>query len=203
MKKPLNKEKIEEALCLIGELLERKQSKIIRIIVCGGSALLVAGLRRETTKDVDILAFLNENSEIKESPDLPHDLKEAAKSVAVEMNLDEHWLNTGPSSIINPNLPNSGLPDGFLKRLTKREYGPKLTVYYISRIDQIFFKLYASVDRGGPSYHLDDLISLNPTGDELLNAAVWSMEQDPSSGYSQTLKNMLNAIGYEKIAKQL
>jgi len=203
MKTPLDKERIEEALYLIGELLERKKSDPFRLIVCGGSALLVTGLRRETTKDVDILAFLNDKNDIQESPDLPGDLKEAAKSVAVEMNLDEHWLNTGPSSIINPNLPNSGLPDGFLERLTKREYGPKLTVYYISRRDQIFFKLYASVDRCGPSYHLDDLRSLNPTEDELLNAAIWSMEQDPSTGYSQTLKNMLEAIGYEKIAEQL
>ena len=156
MKKPLNKEKIEEALSLIGELLERKQSESFRIIVCGGSALLVTGLRRETTKDVDILAFLNEKSDITESPDLPDDLKEAAKSVSIEMNLDEHWLNTGPSSIINPNLPNSGLPDGFLERLTKREYGPKLTVYYISRIDQVHLLVLLPFSSG--TKPIDDLI---------------------------------------------
>jgi Nucleotidyltransferase of unknown function (DUF6036) len=203
MKRSLDKEKMEDALSLVEELLNWRQSDTYRLIVCGGSALLFFGLRRETTKDVDILAFLDNENIIKEVVELPEDLQYAIRSVAVEMNLDEHWLNAGPSSIINHNLPNYGLPDGFINRLTKKIYGSKLTVFYISRYDQIFFKLYASVDRCGPSYHLNDLKALNPTKDELMNAAIWSMQQDPSSGYAKTLKEMLEAIGYESIAKQI
>ena len=73
-----------------------------------------------------------------------------------------------------------GLPTNFEKRLLRKEYGKNLSIYYISRIDQIYFKLYASVDRGG--YHLDDLKKLNPDSYELYNASKWCMTHDISEG---------------------
>lgn len=203
MKKPLDKAKIEEALHLLGELLNHRHAGPFRLIVCGGSALLVSGLRTEATKDVDILAFFGNNSEIQMANSMPTSLEKAAQSIAEQMNLDAHWLNAGPSSIVNPNLPNLGLPEGFASRLTEKNYGPMLNVYFIGRLDQVYFKLYASADRGGPSYHLDDLMHLNPTEEEILTAARWSMSQDPSPAYLQTLKSMLKAIGHGTTAEKI
>jgi hypothetical protein len=50
-----------------------------------------------------------------------------------------------------------GLPEGFVSRLFQKDYGRRLTVYFAGRKDQIHFKLYAAVDRGG--YHIDDLLT--------------------------------------------
>lgn len=203
MKQTFDKEKIEDTLTLLAELLEQRDSKAYRLIVCGGSALLVSELRRETTKDVDILASLSSENIIEELQELPEDLETAVRDVAGELGMDDHWLNTGPSSIINPHLPNFGLPEGFVERLTRKEYGPKLTIYYIDRLDQVFFKLYASVDKCTPTYHLSDLKELKPDENELLSAAEWTMQQDPSHGFKQTLIDMLEKTGYESVADKL
>jgi hypothetical protein len=88
-----------------------------------------------------------------------------------------------------------------LLRLIKHDIGPCLTVFFISRLDQIHFKLYASVDRGG--YHIDDLMALNPETDELVQAARWSMTHDVSVGYADSLKKLLGELGYEKAAARI
>ena len=51
-----------------------------------------------------------------------------------------------------------------------------LTGHFTGRFDQIHFKLYASVDRGG--YHIEDLRALSPSHDELEAAARWAMTHD-------------------------
>jgi hypothetical protein len=203
MKRILDNHGIEAALHLLGELLAHRNHGPYRLVVCGGAALLLANLRTETTKDVDIVAFRDESGTIHGSAGMPPELLVTAEAVARQLNLDLRWLNTGPSSIVNPNLPNLGLPEGFDSRLTERTYGPMLTISYIGRRDQIFFKLYAAVDRGGPSYHLDDLKRLAPQDEEMLAAARWTMIQDPSMAFAETLVEMLRATGYDTIARQL
>ncbi len=203
MEKVLDKGKIEEALSLLGELLESRNVGPFSLIVCGGSALLVSDLRSQATKDVDILAYLSGNGEVIPADSIPEGLQKAAESVSRHIGLDSHWLNAGPGSIVNPNLPNLGLPCGFVSRLSEKSYGVMLKVFFIGRLDQVFFKLYDSVDRGGPTYHLDDLMRLNPTPDELLDASRWSMSQDPSSGYRNTLIQMLRAIKHGNVAEKL
>lgn len=94
-----------------------------------------------------------------------------------------------------------GLPKGLQKRLVRKEYGEKLTISFISRLDQVYFKLWASVDRGG--YHIEDLMALTPTANELFDAACWTMEKDVSEGYLMVLKDFLKAIGFEDVALKL
>lgn len=203
MKKDLDKTRVEEALKLLGELIESRRIGPFSLIVCGGTALLVSGLRAEATTDVDILAYMGKKGEIMAADTIPEDLQKAAWGVSAQMGLDPHWLNAGPSSIVNPKLPNLGLPDGFISRLSEKSYGRMLKVFFIGRLDQIYFKLYASVDRGGSTYHLDDLMRLNPTHEELLDASRWSMSQDPSPSYLQTLIQMLKAINHGTVAEKL
>lgn len=95
-----------------------------------------------------------------------------------------------------------GLPDGLTDRVTWNRYGSKLTVGYISRFDQIHFKLYAAVDHMG-SYHATDLQAIKPTDAEILAAAVWTRTHDISDGYLQSLKWFLKEFGYEQIIEQL
>jgi hypothetical protein len=85
--------------------------------------------------------------------------------------------------------------------LTRHAYGPLLAVHLIHRVDQIHFKLYASVDRGG--YHITDLVALKPTSDEIEAAARWSMTHDVSDGFVVVLKRLLRSIGYDAVAERI
>jgi len=171
----------------------------IGLVVCGGTALAALGLVSRTTKDVDVLAQAEETSEgleIRRMNAFPQWLAEAAKTVARDFGLPEDWLNLGPASQVE-----SGLPEGFEERLAKIVYGRYLAVYFISRTDQIYFKLYAAVDRN--DYHVQDLFALNPTDREVEGAAKWVLTQDVSVGFRSILRDFLKRHGYENIDKRI
>ncbi len=169
----------------------------INLVVCGGTALAALGLVSRTTKDVDVLAQAEETEEgikVLKIDEFPRWLKEAAETVGRDFGLPEDWLNLGPASQLE-----SGLPNGFEKRLVKKRYGKYLTVYFIGRTDQIFFKLYAAVDRN--DYHVQDLFTLKPAEKEMEAAAKWVLTQDVSEGFYLALKDFLERYGYGDIAK--
>lgn len=165
-----------------------------KLVVCGGTALNALHFISRTTKDVDVIGILSDNQITYANFDSR--FLEQVALCAATFDLPSNWLNTGPESFIK-----SGFPSGFIKRLTWKRYGEQLHLGYISRIDQIFFKLYACVDRGG--YHVDDLFALNPTSDELLNAAMWTCKQDPSEGFHTLLISMLNQLEFEDVANKI
>ncbi len=192
---------VETILSALGEQLGEIASKPLELLVCGGSALNVLGLVQRATKDVDVLAYVNRNTEgevsfISADP-LNENLITASKKVARDFNLTENWLNAGPASATD-----LGLPDGILKRVKTRQYGQKLTIHFMGRYDQIHFKLYAAVDQGAGK-HFDDLLALNPTPDELEQAARWSMTHDVSKGYRQVLKGLLTHMGFKDVAESI
>jgi len=188
-------------LSALGEQLESVAKKSHELLVCGGSALNVLGLVQRATKDVDILAYVklskdDEASFIRADP-LSDEFITASKKVARDFNLPEDWINTGPTSAVD-----LGLPNGIMGRVITREFGRKLTIHFMGRYDQIHFKLYAAVDQGAGK-HFNDLLALNPTADELEDAARWSMAHDVSEGYRQALKGLLNHMEFEDVAKRL
>jgi hypothetical protein len=195
------REEIESILSALGEQLEVLAPEPFEILVCGGSALNLFGFIRRATKDVDVIAYVHRDEEgkvslIKADPLRP-ELMEASKRVARDFNLPENWLNAGPASAVD-----FGLPEGLMERVIIRSFGKKLTIHFLGRYDQIHFKLYAAADLGAGK-HLDDLLALQPTADELEKAARWSMTHDVSEGYKQTLQGLLIHLGYEDVAKRL
>lgn len=164
----------------------------ISLVVCGGTALTALGLVSRTTKDVDVLGSL-ENEDVRKIGRFPEWLSEAAAKVAEDFDLPVDWLNLGPESQLD-----TGLPEGLAGRLERRAYGRQLTVCFISRIDQIHFKLYASLDRGG--YHVQDLIKLAPVESELRQACRWVLTQDVSPGFKALLVSFLEQHGHGKLA---
>ena len=120
---------------------------------------------------------------------LPTDIRETSERVAADFGLAADWLNSGPGELVT-----WGLPAGFLSRAQTRHYGPRLTVHFASRLDQIHFKLYAMVDQGA-GRHEADLRTLNPSRDELLVAAKWTMTHDPSEGFREQLILALEYLG--------
>lgn len=191
---------------IINEIFEALDRQIgvhggvpLGIVVCGGTALSALGLVMRTTRDVDVLGAVLETQNgltIERITKFMEWLVEAANKVGRDFDLPENWLNLGPASQVE-----SGLPEGFEKRLVKRVYGHFLSVYFISRLDQIHFKLYAAVDQD--DYHVQDLFALKPTEDEMEIAAKWVVTQDVSEVFKALLKDFLKIHNYGDIAKRI
>jgi hypothetical protein len=164
--KDMDCDTLDLALRSLAVRLDENQASPIEVVVCGESALVLTGMVPRTTKDVDVVALLHNGKLITPAP-LPDYLIIAVKEVAEDLGLDERWLNNGPSSS-EGGLFQMGLPRGIATRLHTYEYGPRLKAHFIDRLDQIYFKLYAAVDRGG--YHIQDLNELSPTDQELEDA---------------------------------
>jgi hypothetical protein len=197
----LDQEKLDQALVLLAGRLDLAQTEVLRLVVCGGSALIAMGLRRRTTRDLDIVALLNAAHEPVSPDPLPDFLLTAADQVARDLGLFEGWINNGPSRG-EGGLFQMGLPEGFTGRLTKKTYGPRLEVHFIGRLDQIHFKLYASADQRDGT-HLNDLKALRPTDAEIDAAARWAMTHDVSEAFKMVLKELLTQLGYEAVAKSI
>lgn len=190
---------LDKALSLLGELLAARNQPHQHFVVCGGSSLLALGLvSRTTTQDVDILARIDASGLVTPRP-LPEWLLTAAGEVGRQLDLPDDWLN---DRVAEETLFRCGLPDGMQQRLTSKNYGARLSISYIGRRDQIFLKLHAAVDRDG-GRHLQDLLDLEPTAEELLDAAKWTRTQDPSKGFLMLLGEMLKNLGHEKLVAQL
>jgi hypothetical protein len=197
----MNYEKINNALRLLDGRLTINQSSNFSLVVCGGTALNAMNLIHRTTKDVDIVALMDSNHQLVDPAPLPEELLVAAKEVAETLNLPQDWLNNGPTSG-DGGLFRLGLPDGFKERLVKSYQGKKLAVYFVSRLDQIHFKLYTAIDQLG-SYHASDLKQLSPSDEELLQAVRWAITHDPSEGFLTATKLFLREFGYERMADKI
>lgn len=90
-----------------------------------------------------------------------------------------------------------------LSRVVSTDYGKSLKISYIARYDQIFFKLYAAAD-SGPGRHLDDLLELSPTEEELIAAIHWVFRQDDSEGFqTHQLAPILAELGYAGLLERI
>lgn len=175
---------------LLGALGEQIAARGERyaLAVVGGSALLALALVSRATRDVDVVAIVHDGELVSAEP-FPPGLQDAAALVARDFGLPVQWLNPGPASLME-----LGLPEGFFERAERRDYGDALIVLFASRTDQIYLKLYATVDQGAGK-HLNDLRALDPSERELLDAAAWSRSQDPSAGYLSLLEAALEHLG--------
>jgi hypothetical protein len=157
------------------------------IVVIGGGGLLLLGLIKRPTKDLDALAIV-EGGEYQLARPLPPALREAIEDTARVLGLVEDWLNPGPTDQLK-----HGLPAGFRERTTQHAFGG-LVVHLAARFDQICLKLYAAVDSGRKSTHVQDLIGLNPLNEELRDAAVWVKQQDAGAEFPNFVDDVVTHI---------
>jgi len=191
--------RLDELLSALDRQIALAGGDDVGLVVCGGSALAALGLVRRTTRDVDVLGLARPTPggiAVEPLERLPEPLASAALKVARDFNLPADWLNLGPAPQVG-----MGLPDGFGSRVEQRRYGSRLTVYYASRYDQIHLKLYAAVDQD--SYHVQDLALLKPSGAELLAAARWTLTQDVSGTFRESLKEFLRTNGHSDVAQEV
>ena len=195
------KKEIEKVLTALSEQLNAEGIAHLEMLVCGGTALNVLGYVKRTTKDVDVIAFVDKNKDgltvLSKAHPLKPELIKAAERVKRDFNLPDTWLNAEPASVMD-----FGLPEGLMDRVKSLTFGENLVIHFLTRLDQIHFKLHAAVDQSGGK-HYSDLIELKPAKEELEKAACWSMTHDPSEGYKTVLKDFLGKIGYKDVAKRL
>jgi hypothetical protein len=177
------------ALTALGEQLGAAD-ETAHLVVIGGSGLLAIDAIERSTRDVDILA-LERHGELVSADPLPPAVATAAALVARDLGLEPSWLNAGPTSLLE-----LGLPAGLTDRLIARDYGPALRVSFASRIDQIFFKLYAAADRREPR-DFADLRALQPTADELRAAARWARTHNMPGPFDDAIARTLTELGVQ------
>jgi hypothetical protein len=198
---PMNPQNLDRAFTLLAGRLDLAQTEPVRLVVCGGSALIATGLSQRTTRDVDVVAMMDASNQLVTPDPLPDFLVKAAEEVARDLGLFDGWLNNGPSRD-DGGLFQMGLPAGLVGRLTGKNYGQRLAVHFIGRLDQIHFKLYAAADQRDGT-HLNDLKALHPSPSELEAAARWAMTHDVSEGFRMVLKELLTQLGHESVAKSI
>ena len=192
----IGRTQLEGALTALGELLGARGAHYEVVLVGGGNLILRGLIGRPTTKDLDILGELTPDGVTQIRP-MPEPLRHAVIDVGRTFGLADDWLNTGPDSLLD-----LGLPDGFVERLERRDFGG-LVAWLAGRFDMVCFKLFAAVDHGLRSRHLQDLRELEPSPDELRTAARWTRTHDPSAGFRSSLVAMLFALGMEDVDDEL
>jgi len=185
----LGYERLENALHLLGAVLEERSANI-GVLVVGGSSLLLLGVVQRPTADVDIVGFTSPAGYVR-ADSLPEVLTEAVRDVGEALGLGASWLNAGPAGLID-----FGLPVGLADRVEIRRYSG-LEVHLPAREDLVCFKLYAAVDQTERSKHFTDLRALAPTDEDLLVAARWTRTQDPSPGFLGGLRRILALLGVD------
>lgn len=185
----IDQQQLDAALAALGEQLGAA-GEIAHLVVIGGSGLLAIDAIERSTRDVDILA-LERHGELVSADPLPPAIAAAAALVSRDLGLEPNWLNAGPTSLLE-----LGLPAGLASRLIARDYGPALRVSFAARIDQIFFKLYAAADRREPR-DFADLRALEPTADELRDAARWARTHNMPGPFDDAIARALAELGVE------
>ncbi len=186
----MNSATLGQALDILGQLLANRK-RHYEVVAIGGGSLLLLGQIVRMTKDLDLVALVESSGQFISANPLPSDLLNAIREVGMALELGEGWINPGPTSLLE-----MGLPPGFKTRTQVRHYGG-LTLHLAGRLDQICFKLYASVDQGPSSKHFADLKLLQPNESELQVAKSWCITHDVSEGFASTLEAALISMGVE------
>jgi hypothetical protein len=186
---------IQHALSRLGRRLALADGGEYSFVICGGSALNLAGLVDRPTRDVDVLGLVKgtEKPAVMAEP-LSEEILQAAHLVASDLNLPIDWLNDSALAVHR-----LGLPPGILKRAQRREFGPCLTLYVIGRQDQTALKLYAALDRQKGRRHLEDLAAINPTPREMRIAIRWLLDRKTSVEFRHAVRNICHALGFHRL----
>lgn len=188
----LDRQRLETALGLLGELLAAGKKDAFHLVVCGGSALIAQGVVSRATQDVDVLAQRNWDHEIQRVHPLPPVLAEAVRQVADELDLPENWLNSA-ASFHFPDF--HALPESFWTDLETRDYGRWLQVAFVGRSGQILLKLYASLNRT-ESRDFEDLKALAPDARETEDALRWVLREIPGLTHRERLPELVTYLGH-------
>lgn len=196
---------------MLGKLMEADGIPHTGLLVCGGAALNALGITSYSTKDVDVICTVEESDGqirfIQREWSIPVDLIDTvARDLALptedrygdKLPNDRKWLNNGPWRLLD-----YGLPEDLAQRLIKRDYGQRLSVYFVSRYDQIHLKLYACLASERVAVHQRDLIGMDVSDAEMETAARWLLSKTLNAKTTKKLREVLFELGHEKVIQEL
>lgn len=150
------------------------------------------GIVRRSTSDVDVIAraYPDEAGEwhLSQAEPFPESLRAAIRTVARDFGLPADWMNAEVGAQWG-----QGLPPWILEDITWRAYGD-LDVGLVGRRTLIALKLFAAVDSGPRSVHVQDLLALAPADADLYEARRWVATQDAYEGFSAMIDQMIEHV---------
>jgi hypothetical protein len=182
---------MENALSALSEELQ-KIGRELKIVVTGGHVMNVLGIATRLTHDVDVIGKFDEGRITK--LDIDKQLQSAVVHVANTMGIASDWFNKGAEMVIDT------IPPGMEKRLIEKKYGDNITAYYSSPKDLLFLKLAYAIS--GNETQNKDILALNPTFDEIEEAADWCVHDGMKLSLFAT-QEYLRKMGYGKVADRL
>jgi hypothetical protein len=189
--------RLADALGAVGDLL-RIEGNEQYLVVVGGVAMNLRGFVDRATADVDVIARGTPapgGTPILFAPDpLPPVLERAISRVGRDFGLDPDWLNT---AVARQWHPSAGMPPGLAEDLEWYEFGA-LHVGAEGRKPMIMLKLFAAVDTGPRSVHVQDLLRLDPSDDELEHAAAWVVTQDAGEDFHAQVHAMVEHVRHHR-----
>jgi hypothetical protein len=169
------------------EFLSIKKEEFKAVLI-GSGAMNILGLLQTRTVDLDIL-----------DPKIPpHILQRAVEFRKLKLSqgveLQEKWINNGPSSLLNH------LPKDWSSRLQPLYSGKAITFVTLGRQELLMDKLWGYCD-----FRTADklvIVNLRPTGKELKTASDWVKKQEANPGWpkhvDQCVADIEEALSHEK-----
>lgn len=182
---------VERALMELGRQMALRDADPMTIVCCGASALCVLGAFSRRTLDVDAIGMVDPSGEIIGIGEFAPEVKDAITAAGAVLGLTPGWFNAAASAILV-----RGLPKGAIERSTKHrmEFGPCLTIRFMDRIDLIALKMYAALDPHEGRRHIEDLVSIGPTLEELRHGADWIAGWQSNSSFKLAFRRLLEAF---------
>jgi len=182
---------LAEALRALGALLEAGGTSEYLVVV-GGVAMNLRGFTTRATTDVDVIARGKPapgGTPMLVTPEpMPAALEAAVRRVARDFRLADNWLNT-----VVAKQWHAGMPPGLAEDLEWYRFGA-LHVGVPGREAMIALKLFAALDCGPRSVHMQDLLRLRPTDKELAGAAEWVRTHDMGEIFQMQIPEAVNYV---------
>jgi hypothetical protein len=194
------KEDIEAALGELGRQMALHDAGHMTVLCCGAAALCALGVLSRSTLDVDAIGAVNSKGLLIPMDGFSQEIAAAVAATAQKLGLTEDWFNLEASAILD-----RGLPEGSVGRSDDhvRTFGPSLTVRFMDRLDLIALKMFAALDPAKGRRHVEDLVAINPSREEIRHGLQWMSAWTSSQQFKAALRNLAEAFDCGDVAREL
>lgn len=182
---------VERALTELGRQLALRDADHVTVLCCGASVLCAMGILSRRTLDVDAIGTIDGGGNILAIEEFSPEMVEAVAASGLALDLAPEWFNAAASAILS-----RGLPSGAIRRSERHtfDYGPCLTVRFLDRIDLVALKMFAALDPHKGRRHVEDLVEIDPSREELHHGVAWMSSWPSNSAFQEALRRLLEGF---------
>lgn len=194
------KEEIEAALSELGRQMALRDANHLTVLCCGAAALCVVDVLSRSTLDVDAVGAVSLGDQLVPIEAFSTDIATAITATAQKLGLNGDWFNLEASAILD-----RGLPESAVARSANhaRVFGPCLTVRFMDRLDLIALKMFAALDPAKGRRHVEDLVAINPSREEIRHGLRWMSAWPSSPHFKVALHNLAEAFDCGDVASEV